>query len=92
LYPEGNVIILHILMLYSKQKMMKPWQIPVNKTPSQGGTKKKRTQVGATRTKPQMGHKGAREQIMLQSPHFRFSKVKVILFSGKAAIGHPYKL
>ncbi len=78
--------------------MMKPWQILVNKTPSQGGTKKKegtkteRTQVGAPRTKPKVGHKGAREQIMFQSPHFRFSKVKVILLSEKAAIGHPYKL
>jgi hypothetical protein len=29
---------------------------------------------------------------MFQSPHFRFSKVKVILFFEKAAIGHPYKL
>jgi hypothetical protein len=81
LYPEGSVIILHILTLYSKQQMMKPWQILVNKTPSQGGTKKKegtkteRTQVGAPRTKPKVGHKGAREQIMFQSPHFRFSKV-----------------
>ncbi len=76
---------------------MKPWQILVNETPSQGGikkegTKKERTQVGAPRTKPKVGHKGAREQIMFQRSHFRFSKVEVILLFEKAAIGHPYKL
>jgi hypothetical protein len=40
--------------------MMKPWQIPINKTPSQGGTKKRRNKdredpSGSSKDKTQSG-------------------------------------
>jgi hypothetical protein len=51
--------------------MMKPWQTPLNKALSKGEKKEKkeRNQVRAKRAECKMGHKGASEQIMFQSPH-----------------------
>jgi hypothetical protein len=41
-----------------------------------------KTQVRATRAKPKVGHKGANEQIMFQSPHQLQEAYKVLLAQG----------
>lgn len=45
---------------------MKPWQIPIKKAPNKWGNKeqRERIQVWAKKTKPKVGHKGVKEQIM----------------------------
>jgi hypothetical protein len=63
---------------------MKPWEAPLNKPPRKGGMEEQRdkTQVRATRAKPKVGHKGANEQIMFQSPHQLQEAYKVLLAQG----------
>lgn len=48
---------------------MKPWQTPLNKAPTKGGEKEQRKMIQAPRTKSKMGHQGAKEQFVFQSPH-----------------------
>ncbi len=59
--------------------MMKPWQAPLNKAPSNGRKEEQRekTQVPATRSKTQAGsQKGAKEQILFQSTQVSIITIK----------------
>jgi hypothetical protein len=48
---------------------MKPWQTPLKKAPTKREKKEQKKRIQVPRTKPKMGHQGAKEQIMFQSPH-----------------------